>query len=105
HERRGNEHHDSSLGRREAESFPHFIELKTSALFNHESIRINTKSHRSYCHSERSEAVTQWTKSARPGLQSRIDRGSVQRRVTEMFENLASCFAFRCSASFNMTAT
>jgi hypothetical protein len=36
HERRGNEHYDASLSRREAESLPHFIEFETAALFNHE---------------------------------------------------------------------
>jgi hypothetical protein len=36
HERRGNEYGHPSLGRREAESLPHFIELETPALFNHE---------------------------------------------------------------------
>ena len=36
HERRGNEYDYSSLGRREAESLPHFIEFETPALFNHE---------------------------------------------------------------------
>jgi hypothetical protein len=36
HERRGNEHRNSSLSRREAESLPHFIEFETPALFNHE---------------------------------------------------------------------
>src|SRR5438552_2385300 len=36
HERRGNEYDYSSFSRREAESLPHFIELETPALFNHE---------------------------------------------------------------------
>src|SRR5258707_14106891 len=36
HERRGNEYDYSSFSRREAKSLPHFIELKTPALFNHE---------------------------------------------------------------------
>ena len=35
-ERRGNEQCYSSLSRREAKSLPHFIELETPALFNHE---------------------------------------------------------------------
>jgi hypothetical protein len=36
HERRDDEHCHSSLSRREAESLPHFVELETPALFNHE---------------------------------------------------------------------
>ena len=36
HERRDNEYDYSSFSRREAESLPHFIELETPALFNHE---------------------------------------------------------------------
>ena len=42
------------------------------------------------CHSERSEeSLIIWLDSAR--------------KQPEMFESLASCFAFRCSASLNMT--
>jgi hypothetical protein len=41
---------------------------------------------------------------ARPGFQSRINlEQSSQGKWTKMFESLASCFAFRCSASLNMT--
>jgi hypothetical protein len=36
HEHRGNEYGHPSLGRREAESLPHFIEFETPTLFNHE---------------------------------------------------------------------
>ena len=36
HEHRGNEHGHPSFNRREAKSLPHFIELETPALFNHE---------------------------------------------------------------------
>jgi len=36
HERCSNEDCDPSLGRREPESFPHFIEFETPTLFNHE---------------------------------------------------------------------
>src|SRR6266496_1069925 len=44
------------------------------------------------CHSEQSE-------------ESRINFGSLpEQKRPEMFENLASCFAFRCSAPLNMTA-
>jgi hypothetical protein len=38
HERCSNEHCYSSLGRREAESLPHFIEFETLAFFNHECL-------------------------------------------------------------------
>jgi hypothetical protein len=38
HKRRGNEHCYSSLGKREAESLPHFIEFETLAFFNHECL-------------------------------------------------------------------
>ena len=44
-----------------------------------------------FCHSERSEE-------SRIRLNTRIPVGG-----PEMFESLASCFAFRCSASLNMT--
>jgi hypothetical protein len=45
------------------------------------------------CHSERSEAATQRTKSARPGFQSLINcEANVRTNQPEMFENLASCF-------------
>jgi hypothetical protein len=44
-------------------------------------------------HSERSEAATQRTKSARPGFQSPIDLiGQPTIQQPEMFESLASCF-------------
>ena len=36
HERRSNEYDYSSFSRREAESLPHFIEIETAALLNHE---------------------------------------------------------------------
>jgi hypothetical protein len=55
------------------------------------------------CHSERSEAATQRTKSARPGFPSLATSGPIMHH-TEMFESPASCFAFRCSALLNMTA-
>ena len=38
HKRHGDEHSYSSLSRREAESLPHYIELETTALLNHESL-------------------------------------------------------------------
>src|SRR5437667_2064050 len=53
----------------------------------------------SKCHSERSEAATQPRKlrgEARLSISDQIR--------PEMFESLASCFAFRCSAPLNMTA-
>ena len=56
------------------------------------------------CHSEPSEAATQRTKSARPGFQSLVIVASDACSNTEIFESLASCFAFRCSASLKMTA-
>jgi hypothetical protein len=52
--------------------------------------------------SERSEAATQRTKSARAGFQSLIM--CCARELDdqpEMFESLGECFAFRCSASLN----
>jgi hypothetical protein len=39
HECRGNEYDYSPFSRREAKSLPHFIELETPALFNHEYLR------------------------------------------------------------------
>src|SRR5947207_10759408 len=41
---------------------------------------------------------------ARPGFQSRIQRANaVSGKRSEMFESLASCFAFHSSTSLNMT--
>ena len=39
------------------------------------------------------------------GEESQINFEAIRQEATEMFESLASCFAFRCSASLNMTAS
>src|ERR1051326_5008064 len=56
------------------------------------------------CHSERSEAATQQMKSARPGFQSLVyGRVISDRNSQRCLKAWPHAFAFRCSASFNMT--
>src|SRR4030095_15275284 len=55
------------------------------------------------CHSERSEAVTQRTTSARPGFPSLVISVVSSEVIADNGQRLASCLAFRCSALLNMT--